>query len=404
MKGFIQSDVKGGCPCGGKFTLKEELGYQVPKCEKCEKFPKKLRIGRYLPSLEGKGQKVFIRYDHRNKRLESIQQAIRTLEFIDYELEEGKFDPRKYASRIVAQQLTFEHFVRKRFFPAQEQRLDRKELSPGGYKAKMVIIKSRLIPHFGPMDMRDITTGKIQLFYETLLTKIRTGELCIQELGCIFKYALKLEYIDRLPLMPKVVKKRRLKDAENFPDPDQQDIIINNIKNTQYRCMIKILSIYALRPCEVQVLRWKDLDFENGIITIQRHVSGNEIIEGRKSHAAGEKGSIHYLPMLPTFYETIKDIPRGISPDSLIFTGCAGSYVSYSALRYSWRMACKKIGSTIDLYEGTKHARMTYLKGLGYSDNELMLVTGHSSVEVLKRYAQMKKTQHLKLIETMLSR
>lgn len=402
MKGLILSDDRGGCACGGKFIRKEELGYTIPACDLCGRYPKKLRIQRYLPTLDGRGKNTFIRYDHRNKRLENIQQAIRVLEFIDYELEEGIFDPKKYASREVADQLKFGHFVKNRYLPMHNNRLIIKEITPGGLRSKKSIAKNHLVPHFGNMDIRDINAAKIQLYFESYTAKLRSRDKSIQELRCILKYAHKLEIISKMPILPSI-EKAKSRDVENFPSVDLQNEIIGHIENPIYKAMIRVLALYALRPCEVRAMMWKDLDLNNRVVKIQRHFSGKDtIIDGRKSLQKHEKGGVHYLPMLSEFIEILNGIPRR-GPEDFIFKGKRGLAVSHDTILQTWNKACEKANvSGIQLYEGTKHARMSYLKSLGYSDNELMLVTGHSTVEALQRYAQLSKGQHLKVVEKIL--
>src|SRR3990167_2406157 len=148
MAGSIHSDVA-RCSCGGKFIKKDIMNYKVPVCGDCGEHPSKLRVIRYLPTLEGKGRTVDIRYDHRNKRIITIQQAIRVLEFIDYEIEEGVFDPRKYGNREVADQLKFRHFVNKVFIPNEKRRLEIGEISPGYFKDIKSLTKNHLVPALG---------------------------------------------------------------------------------------------------------------------------------------------------------------------------------------------------------------------------------------------------------------
>ncbi|TDJ09525.1 MAG: hypothetical protein E2O68_00190, partial [Deltaproteobacteria bacterium] len=48
-EGTIHEDVRGQCPCGGKFKKEKLLSYKVPVCTDCGNYPAKLKVIKYLP-------------------------------------------------------------------------------------------------------------------------------------------------------------------------------------------------------------------------------------------------------------------------------------------------------------------------------------------------------------------
>lgn len=402
MAGTIQSDIRGNaCACGGKFQQVKEFDFSVPRCDSCNQFPQKFRIKRYLPGLnEKRGKHIIIRYDQSHKRLTSIYQCLGVNQSIDAELEQGIFDPRKYASRETSEQLRLGRFWTDIYFPIQQRRFENGDISPSTWKSKKGYFNNYLSDAFGSYDLRNITTQRLKLFYDTWNDKFRTRDLVLEELKYILNFSMEYGLIDKTPVFP---KKKRVahKNVENFLTDKEQQLVLNSIKNPQYRVMIEILSIYALRPGELRAIKWKDLNFQDGILSIQRHFSnGNKLVEGRKSRSSGEEKAILYLPITKKVELLLSMVPRNINPDSFVFVGHVGEFVSEKALCSAWKNALLKaeIKKKVSLYEGTRHSTLTNLKKKGFSDEELIKLSGHTNLETVKRYA---KTRMIDQVEAL---
>lgn len=403
MGGCILSDDKKGCVCGGKFIqvninflfkdypfLKQDEGddYSVPVCEFCKSAPRLLRIKRYVPGKFGdSGKKITIRYSHTNKRLTKIFDAIAVMKLIDKEIHEHTFDPMKYTKTDTLNALQFDGFVAKKYLPYQEKRAKNNELSPEGLKKKKTAIK-HLVKFFGDRDLRAISRGAIREFYDSWEDRFRARDLATQELAVILKYAVEIEFLTHSPTLPKIKESQGV-SADNILSPQEQERVLSHFENPLYRAMAEILIFHALRPCEVRALQWRDIDFKNKIIKIERHFSLSKIIEGRKSVKQG-----HYIPLLENIETILSNMPRPMDSREFIFKGSQGGAVGERVLSRAWLKAMEaafkdvraRDKKTTSLYEGTKHSRLTYLKSMGFSDEDIMLLTGHTSPKALKRY------------------
>lgn len=398
MAGSIKPDMRGNCACGSAFKQVEEFNYSVPKCPSCGAYPPKLRISRYLPSLDGrKGQKLEIRYNQIGERLETVWDAIATMKLIDKELKEGTFDPRRFGSKEVSDQLRFKYFIENKYLPSQEKRVKRGELSISMLKKKLGYRKH--LAFFDNYDVRAIGPGRIREWFDSWESKLRTRDLVTQELKTILNYACDLEFINSAPKFPKL-KPAKKREAYRFLNSQEQEKIISLIDDPNYKMMIQILSHFAMRPCEVRALKWCDLDFKERIISISRHFSGgNHLVSGRKSNQL-----THYLPMTDEFLEIISALPRSIVSDNFVFLGKNGGAVADRCLARAWHKAREQAGvREIGLYEGTKHSRLSLLKAKGHSDEELILLSGHTNIKTVQRYAQLKDSQKLNQVRSLLN-
>lgn len=406
MKSVISADTRSKCVGCGRaqfsyvfFNSIEEKknGIKVPKCDFCGNYPEKFRIRRSLPlGLDGKADRVDIRHDKSNQRLTDIYQTIALIKIIDQEIESTKFTPDDYRSAKHNEDFKFQNFIDLRYWPIQEKKLSRGELTPSGLINKRTSLK-HLKKYFSDVDIRNISSGLIVEFYENFNGGDRTRVLALQELRVILNYAFSLETIQKIPVFPKL-KKPRIRDAENFLDINEQRKVISAIENNQYRLMIEIMAIYAMRTCEIRALQWQDIDFKNGLIKIQRHFSkGNTLIDMRKSN-----DKAHLLPITERFRELMNEIPFSINRNDFVFKGKEGSAVGEKVLSNAWKKALTKTGMrAIDLYEGIRHSRVSALLEKGYSEDQVMLLSGHETKDAFRRYGQLKAKAKLNLIREM---
>lgn len=408
MNSIIAPDSRAKCSlCKGDsfkletFDLKMSLAIAV--CRECGAYPDKIRIRRSLPiGQKSEAERVDIRFSKIGERIKDIEEAKHIARSIDYDIKSGRFDPNDYRPKKQTANLIFKNFIANKYLPIQMSRLSRGEITPGGMKAKRSSI-SHLVKYFGEFDIRNISSGAIEEYFQLFPSNKKTSgtrarDLSIIELKVIMAQIFRLGTIKELPTFPKI-KKAKLRDVERFLTDQEQELILSKIDNPLYRIMIEVLIIYAMRPCEVRALQWRDLDFKNDIITVSRHFSdGVHIREGRKSNEGK-----HYLPMIPRFRELIATLPRSIKNEDFIFKGRCGGAVADRVMARHWAIACKKAKiDHVQLYEGTKHSRLSSLKKLGYTDSELILVSGHTNEDTVKRYAQVTKLNRLEKVREMI--
>lgn len=402
MSSIISADAGAKCcSCGGVVFKKEvfdkKLKLSVYRCA-CSGYPDLLRIRRSLPiKLNGHSDRVEVRLNKSGERITDISEAMHVARSIDYDLKSGKFDPNDYRPKHLTKDLVFGNFIESKYWPIQNKRLARGEITHGGLKAKRFSL-AHLVKYFKDFDIRKIDGAAIEEFYQLFDSGLRARDLSIVELKVVLGLAFRINLIKAIPHYP-TIKKVKLRDVEKFLSDTEQTLILSHIEIPLYRMMIEVLIIYAMRPCEVRALQWGDLDFLNDVVTINRHFSdGVHLTNGRKSNEAK-----HYLPLIQKFKDIINVLPHSIKKDDFIFKGVKGGAVADRVMARHWANACKKskIGY-VQLYEGTKHSRLSFLKKQGYSDSQLLLVSGHTNEDTVKRYAQMTKLSKLEAVRGMI--
>ena len=384
MSAKIYPDMKNGCDCGNKkFIQKEFHGYSIPECSKieCRKPPRLYVIAANVIDQLGEKKRIKIRHCQGGKRFGDIVDVLSTLKQINIEMEKGTFDIRRYQSDQAREEFKFSNVVQS-YIHANERRLERGEISPAGFSNKKASIKN-LLPFFKDTDVLAINDRVIRGFYDSFTTKFRTRDQAVQELKTILKFALDDGLIDRLPKFPSI-SPAKMVNSQSFLTKDEQELVISQIENETHRLAIMTLALYALRPCEIRALKWKDVDLKKKVFYIQSHISKDKDIPGRKSQV----NASHELPIVPAFEAILTTIPGSNNVEEYIFKGSDGGFIGVNTLTRTWNKACAKAGlKQITLYQGTKHSTLSFLSSFA-TDSQLIKLSGHSSTRMLRRYAQ----------------
>ena len=136
--------------------------------------------------------------------------------------------------------------------------------------------------------------------------------------------------------------------------------------------MIEFAAYTLMRPAELYVLEWDDVDFDAGEVRVRRTLSGDEWIELPKN---GQTRTI-FLP--PPARDALRRVPRR-TDTRRIFSTKNGRQFSKSKFHYSWDPVRVAFGqSRMQFYE-LKHYGCTYwLDVLGMSPEDVALQCGHT--------------------------
>ncbi len=128
-------------------------------------------------------------------------------------------------------------------------------------------------PYFKEKNMylQDIRTKDINDFYDYLLkyVGVNTVKHVNSNMNSIFKLAIKEELIEFNPVTNAEALPKEKKFKGNVYDEKLLDKLIETVKGTTIEIPVLLTVKYGLRRSEVLGLRWRDIDFEKDIMTIQ---------------------------------------------------------------------------------------------------------------------------------------
>jgi integrase len=360
--------TKQKCPrCGGRFEG-EPL-----RCPSCLTTPSRYFVDFSWP---GQGRKKLYS-DQQGYALTSWEQSKRLLNDIDYEIDKGTFDPKKYCIKEPDSLR-----VDKCAMAWLEQRENERK---HGYISRSYLIENRdyvrryFIPFWGSMSIRDIREGHLEDFKNWLPRHLspKTVANVLGILHKLFKYAFRRGYILLIPEFPKVEQREPL--TRWISEEDQRKVL------AQMDCPVRwafylFLMKQGCRPGEARALRWENVDLKNDIVTIAAGFNRNEFKPYTKER------DIRYLPLHPEVKKALLALPRQLS--GWVFTYQDKPLSQWLVSNY-WRLTAQKAGIKVTCYEGTRHSLASQAVQRGVSERKIGDMLGHKCLTSTRRYAKL---------------
>lgn len=276
------------------------------------------------------------------------------------------------------------------------------------------IISNHIIPELGNIKLSNLNNKLIQ---EYLINKYKTGRLdgsgglsykTIRDIIAVvkssLKYAIKEEMINNINLdftYPKIGNKDKI---YIMPKKDQERLITYIKQNEDTRSLGILLALYSgIRIGELCSLQWKDIDFKNNIMhinkTLQRiYIKDNKesvskiIITNPKTHNAERD-----IPLNKGFADILKKYQT--KSNNYILSNCDKWIEPRTYRRYFKKCLDKaKIGQIN--FHGLRHTFATNCIKLGVDYKTVSELLGHANVNItLNLYVHPQMSQKKKCID-----
>lgn len=161
------------------------------------------------------------------------------------------------------------------------------------------LLDKHILPHMGGMLLQEITTNSIQRFFNEnahmAQSTVRQMRILLHE---ICTAAVEDGYLTKDPTCSKrLILPTRKKMREALPTVEFLDVL-SNLPRLAPRdaTLLALLTYTGMRRGEALGLQWGDLDFDAGLISVERNVTfkGNQPIIGTPKSAAGRRS----IPMV----------------------------------------------------------------------------------------------------------
>jgi len=369
VRGKIKTKEK--CPnCKGQFDHIFKLGFI---CKKCKTQPR-----RFYVDLSYKGQRIKIYSDHRGHPLDSYSLALETLTRVNSEIRDGCFDPSKYIKKAQT-----EFYTKTKLDEYYERKV--KDIAPGWeahFRKHIQLAKE----FFGIMDVRDIRKTHLVNYSEWLEGKglsPKTVKNYLDTFKAFMNYLKNnLEIITTLPNFPSIEIPQPL---FKWLSTEDQATVFNAIPDED-KPIFAFLFLSGCRPSEARALKVKDVDLQNGTITIHRTFSGKEERPKRK----GKKSPPVVIPIHPEIQPILEKEITGKHPEAYVFLNPRTQrFYSKNALLKRWNMIRRKlnIDKSVRLYDATRHSFASNLINQKVPIAEISRLLGHTNIKTTERYA-----------------
>ena len=285
-----------------------------------------------------------------------------------------------------------------------------KEILP--LKPKMIVEQTRQLnwwkQQLGSYMLADITTALINQqryklaneFFRNVTTVVK-GKQVIQGIkrspATVNRYMAALshaftvtvidwEWLENNP-MRKVRKLKEPRGRTRFLSDEERGSLIAICKESNnpalFMVMILALSTGA-RKMEILGLRWKDVDFNRKVITLQKT----------------KNGDIRVLPLAGYGLQLLEaHAAKGHNKEDFVFPNKFGT--APIEIKKCWKTALRKAGVDNFRFHDLRHSAASYLAMNGASLPELAEVLGHKTLTMVKRYAHLSEAHTAKIVGKM---
>lgn len=258
--------------------------------------------------------------------------------------------------RVVKKALTFKKWLIQWAETYKKNKVDK------GYYESILRYIGELTRGLENIPLTRITTAQLQNILNSEKkdnTRVKKGSL----LGDSFKKAYATRLIKFNPYLAVEVKKEK---GTSYPvlQPNEQTAVYNIIHDKKYKDLFWLSCCTGMRISELLGLETKNIDFENGIITVKQQLD--------------RKGNIKPKLKTDSSYRQIDFAPE-------LFNGVDTSNkflfdLSYSGTRSFFRRLLKKVNIEFVLHS-FRHTFISCCYHIGIKPKQIQLWAGHSKIE-----------------------
>ena len=247
------------------------------------------------------------------------------------------------------------------------------------------------------MRLIDIRSANVQAYYNSLLDKTTAKNIhqIHKLLKIFFNYCVKSDILIKSPLLAVVLPKVPMKTESTntaLMDDDIGKLVVSAKDDIKYFPFV-FACFTGLRGGELLALTYKDLDFKEGMINVNKSVRYMKVDGEYKPLLSDTKteASIRRVPVMDAIQGLLQAhirhilgganiIPLG---DFLLFPSATGTYREQNNFRQAYQLLCDKLGiekgRTI---HSLRHTFCTILARQGVSLLDASRLMGHSNINI----------------------
>ncbi len=207
------------------------------------------------------------------------------------------------------------------------------------------------------------------------------GATLNRDLACLktlVRRALLNRQIDRNPIEGMKLFKEVPRDRTLTPQEYQK---LLSLCPTHLKPIVELAYYTAMRKGEILGLKWEQVDFKNGIITL--------VAEETKTHEKRE------IPIDERLVDILKRVPKTIGSPYLF--SYRGKKMKFA--RTGFRRACLR-GDLVGFhFHDLRHCAVTNMRKAGVPESVIMSVSGHKTSAVFRRYDQIDRSDRKNALE-----
>lgn len=247
-------------------------------------------------------------------------------------------------------------------------------------RTKRSALDAYLLPYFGKLDLKDISSFKIENFKADRQRQGLSNKY-INNLLCVLSKSLRVaEDWGLLEKLPKIKHLKVPQQKYDFLSPEESDLLLNHA-NAMMRDLILLALHTGLRFGELIALTWQDINFSKNIITISKSVS-------RGLLGSTKNNKLRHIP-LTSEVNIMLENRKLHSQSNLIFPNRYGNFLIQERCRIWLHQVCESANLRNIGWHTFRHTFASRLAENNISMRTIQELLGHSDTNTTMRYAHL---------------
>lgn len=265
-------------------------------------------------------------------------------------------------------------------------------LSPSTILGYMRWADKRILPMWGDTRADDLSPAELRKWIADLGQELSAKSVrnCAGFLSAVLTRAasdglIKENALARIKLRTLLPRRAELDEVDPFND-EEIAAILQACATPQERALFQFAFASGLRTGELIALKWENVDFGRGEVTVRDNIVTGE---GGAAHKTTKTGKSRVIPMLPAARDALKTMQAySRLEDGYVFTHPVSGrrWTDDQQIRNRWR---KTLAAAKVRYRYPYQTRHTFASKLLESGEQELLVAkllGHTTVEMVRRH------------------
>ena len=289
------------------------------------------------------------------------------------------------------------------------------KLGPSTFKTLQGFLKNHIKPQIGSIPLAELTSLDLQKFYKHLLEGGRVDRIeakkkpkglapktvrNIHQMICsAYNLAMEQKLVNKNPTQGCALPKVEHKEMKTLT-ADQLSAFFREAKETGVYELYYLDLATGLRRGELLGLKWTDIDFDRGVLKIQRAISRQN---GRVEEAPLKtKNAYRTLPLSADAIDVLKAQKNKVGSSEWVFPSPTGGPMSPDSVLHMLQRVLKRAGLPRIRFHDLRHTFATMALQNGVDVKTLSSMLGHYSAGfTLDTYAHVTTDAQLKAAQTM---
>ena len=261
------------------------------------------------------------------------------------------------------------------------------------------MFRVHILPAFGSMKLNKISVTYCQTTVNNWCDSLAKYRVMKNYVTKVLDYSIALGLLKDNPMRKITMPKRKEivdgEKVENYYNKEELQHFLNCIKSdgfTRWHALFRLLAFSGMRKGEALALEWKDIDFNQSTVTVNKTLARGEnnklIIQSPKT-----KTSFRTVSVDPGTMQLLKEwrkeqatdfLKLGINtmnPSQVVFTNYKNDYMQLASVTNRINKIIKKHDLKVITVHGLRHTHCSLLFESGASIQEVKERLGHSDIQ-----------------------